>query len=44
MGDPAIEILFILTVPYVAGFSNYIGTVHFYILDESEVPAKIKNF
>ncbi|KAM8717533.1 hypothetical protein ACLKA7_004257 [Drosophila subpalustris] len=36
MGDPRVEMLFILSIPFVASFSNRAGTLRFYILEDPE--------
>ncbi|XP_034474073.1 uncharacterized protein LOC117781425 [Drosophila innubila] len=36
MGEPRVEMLFILSIPFVAAFSNSVGTLRFYILDYPE--------
>lgn len=36
MGDPRVEMCFLLSMPHIACFSNKHGTFHFYIIRENE--------
>lgn len=36
MGDPRIELCFLLSTPYIACFANNHGTFHFYLLQQPE--------
>ncbi|KAH8403295.1 hypothetical protein KR222_009977, partial [Zaprionus bogoriensis] len=36
MGDPRVEMLFLLSIPFVACFSNEMGTLRFYIVQQKE--------
>ncbi|KAH8392815.1 hypothetical protein KR215_001858, partial [Drosophila sulfurigaster] len=36
MGDPRTEMLFLLSIPFIASFSNRVGTIRFYIIEDPE--------
>ncbi|KAH8377293.1 hypothetical protein KR093_004726, partial [Drosophila rubida] len=36
MGDPRTEMLFLLSIPFIASYSNRVGTFRFYIIDDPE--------
>ncbi|XP_034099996.2 uncharacterized protein LOC117565135 [Drosophila albomicans] len=37
MGDPRTEMLFLLSIPFIASFSNRVGTIRFYIIEDPEL-------